>query len=123
MDAPNNPTFWRPRADLIRECVAAGLSPKETRERCAAEGYNVHDKSFRQAAYSARKSAGYKIPERPSYYMLWVEFMRSYDGAVRSGKPIVVTQEMKNIIDVAEHCIIHDKVREPVKRKRKVKRK
>lgn len=124
MDTPNNPTFWRPRADLIRECVAAGLPASEIRARCLAEGYEVSDKSFHQAVYSARKRAPRPPPARPSYYQLCQAFVREYENAYRAGKLLAVTREMKNLIDVMSSCLLADQLREPLterraKRKRK----
>lgn len=119
MDAPNNPTFWRPRADLIRECVAAGLSTAQIRTRCLAEGYNVDPKTFHQAVYSARKSAGRPIASRPSYYHLCQAFVREYENAYRAGKLLAITQEMKNLVDTMSACLTQDQLREPLTDRRK----
>lgn len=126
MDAPkNNPNWWRPRADLIRECVELGLPTREIKARCLAEGYTADDASFRQAVYSARKSEGYPIASRPSYYGLWKMYLIAYEEAYRSGKVIGHTREMQNLIDEATRCVTQDQIREPItdRRARKKKRK
>lgn len=124
MDAPDNPTFWRSRADLIRECVAAGMSPRDIRARCVAEGYNEPKP---EAIYRAKtyKTRGYPVASRPSYYFLWKQFLSFYDAAVRSGKPIVLTEKMHEIIQLADQSLLQDQAREPLtnrRRKRKAKR-
>jgi hypothetical protein len=116
VDTPNNPTFWRPRADLIRECVAAGFTKKQIDAACIAEGYEAPS---RQAVNSAKQSDGYPIAARPSYYAIVKLLCTEYEKAVRSGKLIVVTQEMKDLIDIGSDCLLQDQIREPTTTKRR----
>lgn len=87
-----------------------------------AEGY---EEPKPEAIYRAKtyKTRGYPVASRPSYYFLWKEFLQAYDRAYRAGKPIVITEKMKELIDVAEGCVMQDQIREPIAPKRRRKRK
>lgn len=123
MDTPNNPVWWRSRADLIRECVAAGLTSDQIRARCLAEGYEIDPKTFHQAVYSARKRNPRPLAARPSYYQLCQAFVREYESAYRAGKMLIITQEMKNLIDTMSSCLLVEQLREPLTERRSKRKK
>lgn len=122
MDAEGNDTPRRPRADFIRECLAAGLSPKEIRARCVAAHY---PEPKPEAIYRAKtyKTKGRPLASRPSYYTLWREFLAEYDRAYRKHILLGITGKMKEIIDCADLCVTQDLSREPITPRRKRKRK
>lgn len=121
MHAPstNDPT---PRAELIRQFLAQGCTPKEIKQRCVALRY---DEPSDQAISRVK---GYKLKgrppaSRPSYYFLWKQFLSEYDRAYREGKTIALTKEMHALVSTADACITRDLSREPLtKRKRKAKK-
>jgi hypothetical protein len=118
---------WRSQAAEIRDLLAAGLTPPQIRAHFETTGRKAPKP---EAIYRARTYELVSAEDsqtrlsHPSYYMLWRFFLDEYDKAFRAGKVLVITREMKDLIDTAEACVLKDITGEPftarrAKRKRK----